>query len=55
MKPYLSRTESIPFANFDFVNRPFTVLNSCNHLSFNALRKTSKNGVFSAEGLFRCQ
>ena len=24
-------------------------------MSFNVLRKTSKNGIFSAEGLFRCQ
>ena len=52
-KRYLWRSETIPLANFDFVNRPFTVLNSCNHLSVNILQKTSKNGVFSTEWPFR--
>ena len=45
-KLYLSRTKTLPLANSFFVNRPFTVLNPCNRLSINALRKTSKNGVF---------
>ncbi len=55
MKPYLSRNETLPFANSDFVNRMFTNNYPCNNLSVNALRKTSKNGVFSVEGPFRCQ
>ena len=54
-KRYLWQSETIPLANFDFVNRPFTVLNSCNHLSVNILQKTSKNGVFSTEWPFRDQ
>ena len=54
-KPYLSRSETLPLANLYFVNRPFTVQNSRNHLSSNTLRKTSKNAVFSTEGPFRCQ
>ena len=45
-KRYLWRGETIPFANFDFVNRTFTVLNSCNHLSVNILQKTSKKWRF---------
>jgi hypothetical protein len=48
-KRYLWRGKTIPLANFDFVNRTFTVLNSCNHLSVNILQKTSKNDVFSTE------
>ena len=54
-KPYLWRSETLPLANSDFVNRPFTVLNPCNHLSINMLRKASKNGVFSTEWPFRDQ
>jgi hypothetical protein len=54
-KPYLSRSETLPLANLDFVNRPFTVQNSRNHLSSNTLRKTSKIAVFSTEWPFRCQ
>ena len=53
MKDNLSRTETLPLANSDFVNRQITVKNSYNKLSVNTLRKTSKNGVFSTEGLFR--
>ena len=47
MKHGLSRNETLPLANLLFVNRPFTDEYPCNHLSFNTLRKTSKNGVFS--------
>ena len=54
-KPYLSRTKSLPLANLYFVNRPFTVQNSRNHLSSNTLRKTSKITVFLTEWPFRCQ
>ena len=52
-KPYLSRTKTLPFANSDFVNRPFTDKYPCNHLSINTLRKTTKVGVFSTEWPFR--
>ena len=49
----LSRNETLPLANLLFVNCPFTDEYPCNHLSFNTLRKTSKNGVFSTEWPFR--
>ena len=52
-KPYLSRTKTLLLTNLYFVNRPFTVLNPCNHLSANMLRKTSKIDVFSTEWPFR--
>ena len=55
MKHDLSHDETLPLANSDFVNRTFTNNYPCNNLSVNALRKTSKNGVFSAEGPSRCQ
>jgi len=35
-----------------FVYSPFTAQYSCNHLSANALQKTSKNGVFSTKNIF---
>ena len=52
MKPYLSRNETLPFANSDFVNRSITNIHSCNHLSINALRKTSKIALFPTENIF---
>ena len=52
-KHNLWRSETLPLANSYFVNRPFTVLNTCNHLSVNTLRKTSKIAVFSTEVPFR--
>ena len=55
MKPYLSRTKTLPLANPYFVNRLFTDKNPCNHLSANKLPKTSKIAVFSTEVLFRDQ
>ena len=55
MKPYLSRTKTLPLANSDFVNRLFTDKNPCNRLSDNKLPKTSKIAVFSTEVLFRDQ
>jgi hypothetical protein len=48
----LSRSETLPFANSDFVNRLFTDKQSRNHLSTNVLRKTSKNALFSTGKLF---
>ena len=52
MKPYLWRTETLPFAIPSFVNRPFTIEYPRNHLSVNALRKTSKIALFSSEEQF---
>ena len=46
MKPYLSRTKTLPLANPYFVNRLFTNNYPCNNLSVNALRKTSKKALF---------
>jgi len=48
----LSRSETLPLANSDFVNRPFTDKYPRNHLSVNALQKTSKIGVFSTKNIF---
>ena len=55
MKPYLWRTETLPFAIPSFVNRPFTIEYPCNYLSFSDLRKTSKIALFSSEWPFRDQ
>ena len=52
MKPYLSRTKTLPLANSYFVNRQITVYNPRNHLSANALRKTSKIALFSTKNVF---
>ena len=54
-KRYLWRSETLPLAILSFVNRTITDEYPCNHLSINALRITSKNGVFSTEWLFRDQ
>ena len=54
-KHNLWRSETIPLANLFFVNREITDKYSCNHLSDNTLRKTSKNAVFSAKRPFRDQ
>ena len=50
MKPYLLRSETLPFANPYFVNRTITINKLRNHLSINTLRKTSKIASFSTEG-----
>ena len=52
MKHGLSRSETLPLANSYFVNRTITDEQSCNHLSLNDLRKTSKNALFSTGKLF---
>ena len=48
----LSRYETLPLANLDFVNCTFTDKQSHNNLSVNTLRKTSKIALFSTGKLF---
>jgi len=50
-KGKLSRTKTLPLANSDFVNSPFTVENPYNRLSVNALQKTSKKPFFSTKNI----
>jgi len=48
----LSHDKTLPLANSSFVNYPFTDKRSCNHLSINTLRKTSKIAFFSTKNIF---
>ena len=45
----LSRDETLPLVNSDFVNREITDENPCNYLLANILRKTQKNAFFSTK------